>query len=683
MTPSPDQQPSQLSLDALARLQVPSDFHVSPDGTKVVYALRSWTRDGEHATSSIWIADIGRGNSARQLTSGLFHDEQPRWCPNGQCIAFKSDRSKPGDSSAIYLLSLTGGEAYPITPPENKKQIASFEWSPNGKFIAYLSSDEKTEEQLRKENDKDDAKVWGEEWEYQRLRYVHVDNRQVTTILSGKRQIHLFSWCPTDSQTIVYLEHQTPDINSSGLHGAQLATINLATGTGTDITHFPGPVSQLVWAKDAIYFTAGVVPEHCSTAYALYQLSTSEKTYERAHFGDENCCVGLRSGGPFVSVRVQWGLHDEIYAIRRAEQPILLQRGFNAIDNFHVVQPHGRGDYIVAFSKGDGCQPEEVYSTTGSSPPVQLSNHNAAIAEMKISQARFIHATASDGYDLYGMLFLPSSHHQETTQNPLPTILMIHGGPYWRVTNGFSVCHYLEVPLLVSAGYAVLCPNYRGSSGRGQRHAAFARARMGTVDYTDSIAILRAGIDQGLVDGNRVAIGGWSQGGFLSYLAVTRNDFTFRGAVCGAGVVDWDMLTMTSDAYWFEADLSGGAPWEVDSEANTTAGFADDRDRDRDCDTVREMTTTKKKNWIRDTAGRHGSALWHMKNVRTPVLILHGEEDVRVPLSQAVAFYRACLHHNVPVKMVTYPREGHFLKERKHVIDLWSRMREFYDLHLA
>lgn len=223
--------------------------------------------------------------------------------------------------------------------------------------------------------------------------------------------------------------------------------------------------------------------------------------------------------------------------------------------------------------------------------------------------------------------------------------------------------------MLVSAGYAVLCPNYRGGSGRGEKHATYAHGGIGTVDYTDCIDILRNCIGKGLVHPSRVAIGGWSQGGFLSYFAVTREDFQFRGAVCGAGIVDWDLMTMTSDAYWSEADLAGGAPWDVDVNV-----VPDEEDGDSD------SKTSKK--WIRQTNGRRGSALWNMRNVKTPVLILHGENEVRVPLSQAIAFYRACVHNDLPVEMVTYPREGHVIAERKHLIDVWKQMRHFYDVHL-
>lgn len=484
---------------------------------------------------------------------------------------------------------------------------------------------------------------------------MHVDTCQITTLVSGDRHVALFSWS-NDSQEIVYTEHKTPDFNSGRIHGARIVAVNLGTKESADIIQFPGPIYALARADDGVYFNAGVVPTHCSTGRALHKVSLTDKTFSRVAFGQDNCCLGLAKSRDTVAVLVQSGLHDEIYGIQRG-QVKLLHRTMNAVAAFDVflVEEHA----IVAFTKGDGSHPEEVFSASSSFPPIQLSNHNSALAALNIAKAQPVYTTASDGYKLDGVLYLPSNH--DSRDKPLPTVLLIHGGPYYRLSIGFAVCHYLEMPLLVSAGYAVLCPNYRGGSGRGQEHAAYARGGMGTVEYTDCIAVLQAGITEGVVDPARVAIGGWSQGGYMSYLATTRSDFTFRGAVCGAGVSDWDTFVMTSDAYWAEADLAGGAPWDVDADEG-----GDDQDS----------------KWIRDTQGRRGSALWHMKNVKIPVLILHGEEDVRVPLSQAVAFYRGCLHNNVPVKMVTYPREGHGFTERKHVIDLWSRMQEFYDLHL-
>lgn len=177
---------------------------------------------------------------------------------------------------------------------------------------------------------------------------------------------------------------------------------------------------------------------------------------------------------------------------------------------------------------------------------------------------------------------------------------------------------------------------------------------MGQKDYTDVIDALKAAVAEKIVDPEKVVVGGWSQGGFLSYLCAVRDDFPFRGAICGAGVTDWDSLCMSSDIPFFEAALTGRAPWAA---------------RDK-----------------RDTEGRKGSAVWEMAATkpedRTPVLILHGEEDKRVPLIQAVAFHRGCLEVGWPCEFVTYPREGHMIEERGHHIDVLKRVRAFCDLHL-
>ncbi|KAJ5304447.1 uncharacterized protein N7443_004107 [Penicillium atrosanguineum] len=650
---------AELSVEALADLQIPKDLCISPDGNQAVYVLQSFSKNGENATSSIWIAKVGEEKSARQFTSGLSNDQQPQWSPDGTSLAFKSDRDHPGKSSTLYVMHVDGGEAYPVTPVENDEPIAAFEWSPSGAYIAYTSADEKTDEQARKEKEKDDAKVWGENLKYCRLRIVHAATRQVSTIVSGDRHVHDFSWGP-DSKQIVYVEHKEPDVNAAVIHGTKICTASLVEAKSNTVTEYPGAIRQIAWGNYGVYFNAGLEPRSITTSLSLHQLDIEKGSYTE-HESEESCCVGIRKNQSSLACHVQHDLHDELFSIQDGNCT-LVHRGEHALASFAILTTAEKT--VIAITKGDGSNPEEVFSISESEGTVQLSDHNSSIAALKISKACSVSATASDGYSLDGMIYMPSKYKAE--DGPLPTILMPHGGPYWRINTAFTVCHFLEAPLLVSAGYAVLCPNYRGGSGRGEKHAAYARGQIGTVDYTDCIDILRSCIEDGLVDPSRVAIGGWSQGGFLSYFAVTRNDFLFRGAVCGAGVVDWDAMAMTSDAYWFEGELAGGMPWDVDVNAELEVDDADQAS----------------KRWIRNTNGRQGSALWRMRNVKTPILILHGEDDVRVPLTQGVAFYRACIHNNVPVEMVTYPREGHMISERKHLIDMWKRMRQFYDMHL-
>ena len=144
----------------------------------------------------------------------------------------------------------------------------------------------------------------------------------------------------------------------------------------------------------------------------------------------------------------------------------------------------------------------------------------------------------------------------------MPTAVFVHGGPYSRTSVTFNLLYYW-VPYLMSAGYAVLCPNYRGGSGRGDDHASQVRGGMGITDYSNIISLVKACVFKDLIDETKVAIGGWSQAGFLSYLAFTREVFQFKAAFCGAGVTDWKMMTMSSDASWFGAKLAGCAPWET------------------------------------------------------------------------------------------------------------------------
>lgn len=659
----PDYKKSEVRLEALADLQVPHDLCISPDGTQIAYTLQAYSKKGKHATSALWIAKVGEENSSRQFTSGLFNDEHPQWSPTGTMIAFKSDRHQAGKGSAIYVLSVEGGEAYPITPVDHEKPIEAFQWNSTGTSIAFTSADEKTDEQVAKEKAKDDPTVWGQDLEYHRLRIAHIATSQIDTVVGGHRHVHDFTWSP-NSRQICFVANRDPDINSASFYGTEIWTISQSGTDPKRIVKFPGPVSQIVWGDSGVYFIAGHSPTHVLTSLSLYELDIGNGSY-REHREDnkEHCCITIRRNQSCLSYRLQRYLADEFYSISSDGTRTKVYSDECEMISFDVFKTSD--DTIVAATKGDGSNPEEVFTISKSAGTVKLSAHNSSIAALSISKSRAISTRATDGYHLDGMIYFPSKYNPE--DGPLATILIPHGGPYWRITTGFAVCHCLEVPVLVSMGYAVLCPNYRGGSGRGESHAAYARGRAGTVDYTDCIDILRYTIARGWVDPLRVVIDGWSQGGFLSYFAVTRDDFQFRGAICGAGITDWDSMAMMSDAYSMQAEIASGAPWDVDVDENSRP---------------REDSTSPSKQWISDTNGRRASALWHMRNVKTPVLILHGENDVRVPLEQAIAFYRACVRNNVPVDMVTYPREGHLIGERRHLIDMWERLRRFCSLHL-
>lgn len=217
-----------------------------------------------------------------------------------------------------------------------------------------------------------------------------------------------------------------------------------------------------------------------------------------------------------------------------------------------------------------------------------------------------------------------------------------------------------QAQYLLSSGYAVLYPNYRGGLGHGEAFAAYVRGKIGTMEYDDVITLTQHCIEKKLIDKGKLIVGGWSQGGFLSYLSAVRNGvhglgWKFMGAICGAGVTDWDLMAMTSDVPGFESELGGVAPWAAAKS---------------------------------DVQSRKGSPIWELAEAAKagrvpPVLLLHGEKDYRVPITQAWAFHRGCKKWKVPCELVTYPREPHAFVERKHFIDMFVRVKKFCDVHMS
>lgn len=428
-----------------------------------------------------------------------------------------------------------------------------------------------------------------------------------------------------------------------------MLTPRLSQGRSELITTFPGKANSLVWAGKRLYFLAGVSASKSITSSTMYSMDAEEGQWRREMHSNDRCAVGLRrSGYNQVGILVQHGLYDGI-CIPNLETGgnDALYEGSHEISTWDALVTNDKR--VLAMGKSMASSPTEVYSLNRSDPDsnlCQLSHHGSTIAGLKMSFATPIHTTSPDGQPCDGILLRP---YASDSSKALPTTVLVRGGPYMRVTEGFNLPYFYWAPYLVSAGYAVLCPNYRGGSSHGESYASATRGGLGINDYDDVIALVKEGVKQGKIDGERVGMGGYSQGGFLSYLAVTRDDFRFKAAVCGAGITDWDMMTMSSDTYYEDAEALGKAPWECDA-GNTKA--------------------------------RHASAIWHMDKVKTPILILHGEDDEVVPLSQAVAFHRGCLHHRVPCEFVIYPREGHRMVERKHLVDMLKRIRRFFDTHL-
>jgi len=261
-----------------------------------------------------------------------------------------------------------------------------------------------------------------------------------------------------------------------------------------------------------------------------------------------------------------------------------------------------------------------------------------------LGEEREVHwENPKDHLTIYGVLSLPPGY---ISGKRYKTVIHLHGGPEEAYTVGFNANWYNYAALLASQGYVVLQPNYRGSAGQSIAFTEADYKDWGGGDFEDVMAGADWLVKQGIADPNQMVIAGWSYGGFLTAWAVTHTD-RFKAAMAGAAITDVRAMSLTTDI----------APSYLNSYMAPYASSAAELDR--------------------------YSAVRFAANCHTPVLVLQGQSDVRVPLAQGQEFYHALRFLGRETEMVTYPREPHIFTEKQHQIDSLTRELAWFAQHLS
>ena len=535
----------------------PTHVRVSPSASHVIYAAAPRGKKDEHIKSSLWLGEVAAEHSARQLTSGTYNDQMPQWCPtDDKTIAFVSDRGEVGKASAVHVMNVAGGEPYAVTAASNKRGISSFSWSPNGKFIAYASADEKTPEQERKEKEKDDVEVHGEDLAYARLRILNVDTRESKVLYTADEHVSGFGWSP-DSKQIVFATVNIPDSDSPDNEPTHFKIVDLASSKVVSSMEFPGGINAgPVWGSDDILFLAGVTIERNGSSQAVYraQVDNSASPYSLCTEecrGVDRCAAGLRQSGSLTSVKVEHNMLDEIEVLSRTSSSSDILKAqthwsqAQHLADFDAIRSNEK--IVCALVLSDASSPKEVFTkAAGATKPIQISTHGTVLSKHEFGNSTQIQALCYGETSVYadGYYVRPVG---APSHKPLPTFVNIHGGPYMRQTITFEAGGYGWTPYLVNAGYGILVTNYRGNSSKGDDYTKPSDGQVGTVEYEDILALVQKGVDDGFIDPEHIVVGGWSQGGFLTYLSAVRNGaaelpdgrkktWRFKGAIAGAGV---------------------------------------------------------------------------------------------------------------------------------------------------
>lgn len=609
----------------------PVDVRLSPDAASVAWVAQPYGKEGEHLESGIWVASGDGARPGRRWTWGG-EDSQPRWSPDGLRLAFLSDRAERG-TAGLYVMSVDGGEARPLVV--RKRAVAGFAWSPDGRRIAFLAPDERTDEDDRRERERDDAEVYGERWPYQRLSVVDVRTGETTGPITADVHVSEVVWSP-DGEWLGCVVRPNPELDG----GVDARIVVMRPDGGEPRTVCRGDPRGLTWPlPDRLVFTGGHEPDLFTSGATVWSTTPGGAgplvigtTREEARCSFSLDCA---SAATAVAVQVAEGLTTRVECRDPAggERAGVLHQSQTALDACHVA-----GEQL-ALIEARCDRPAEVYAGSPGNLH-RLSDHGANLEGVRFGAAEEFGWTAPDGVALDGVLIRPAGAGAE----PLPAVVVPHGGPYGRSVLGLELGWHAWGTWLAGAGYVALLPNYRGGLGHGHDFARAAAGGVGGVELSDVLSMADAAAERGIIDPRRLGIGGWSQGGFLAAAAVTQTD-RFKAAIVGAGPVEWDMMSVTSDMGRFEAELAGGPPWQEGPKRE----------------------------------GAERSPLRAAGRVTTPTLILHGEQDERVPISQAIAFSRALRANGVPVQLVTYPREPHGIRELNHQRDVLARVRAWCD----
>jgi dipeptidyl aminopeptidase/acylaminoacyl peptidase len=304
-----------------------------------------------------------------------------------------------------------------------------------------------------------------------------------------------------------------------------------------------------------------------------------------------------------------------------------------------LVGPYALGKSIMAYVGESAVAAPELWVMREPGRAEKVSHFNKDWDDINLLKPEIVRYASLDKKEIEASLLMPEIAQPGAKR---PAIILVHGGPTGAFTNRFDAWGQL----LAARGFLVLSPNIRGSTGYGHDFMVLNRRDWGGGDFKDVMAGLDWLIKKGIADPDRVGIGGWSYGGYMAAWAVTQTR-RFKASVSGAPMTD---LALEYGAE--EAGINAYDSWFMGNPYENLPLFTE------------------------------RSPVTYVRNVKTPTLILCGENDATDPVEQCVQFHRGLRRYGVETELVVYPREGHGVREEKHRIDVLNRMTGWFEKYL-
>jgi dipeptidyl aminopeptidase/acylaminoacyl peptidase len=624
------------------------DAQISPDGSRIAFVIGdSFKSDSKWPKSTIWVMETA-GGEPRQLTAGPRTDTLPRWSPDGRLLAFLSDRLKDGQRQ-VFVLPRDGGEALPLTDIKGAiptpRGLNALQWSPDGRSLAFLQEDPETDDERRKRETLDDAVEFEQKPKYVRVWTVDVATKALRCVSPDGLQIWEFAWSP-DARELAAVVSDVP--YEWAWYTNRLDRFR-CEGSATTVWQAKRQVAFPAWSPDGgrIAFISSNWSDRGCIAGDVWVVSAAggeARDISRGLTASPGWLEWSADGKTLLAMghdRGGAGLH-RVAADGRYHERIWWRQA--AVAEAHWPRFSHARDGSLAVGMEDADHPRDVWVSAPGSAAVewkQLTHLHPQAAEIEIGQTSVHHWKGAEGWEMQGLLISPVGYQ---AGRKYPLVMWVHGGPTGMTAARYYAAHGWP-QLLACAGYAVFLPNYRGSAGWGLEFAESNIGDMGGRDFEDMLLGIDSLIAAGIADADRLAIAGWSYGGFAAAWAVSQTN-RFRAAVMGAGISHWLSFHGKSSLADWDAIHYGQSPY------------------------------------VRDGLFHKFSPLSYFENLQTPTLILHGAEDQDVPVEQSYLFYRALKDKRVPAELIVYPREDHAVKERAHLIDMSRRVLAWMERHL-
>ena len=631
-----------------------SDPQGAPDGRSIVVVVARPDFDKNKFNSELVLIDI-ESEKQRVLTFDREGVHHPRWSPDGGRLAFLANQGSGKDAKAqIFVMPMTGGDAKRITSAAHGVQ--HFTWAPDGKRFAYATADEpENKKEIEKHNDSFEVgdndylatkaptptHIWIVSSEGKGAKRLTSGPWSLPTVPPPGSPASPLSWSP-DGKEIAFVRQARPHFGDGDQTIVQI--LNVASGKVRSLTK-----------RTVLESFPSISPDGSGVCYWYPRDGDPNNVNEiwiAPASGGEGHCVTravdrclLRSIWTPAGKSILVGGHDGTQ-VAMWLQPV---DGPATKINLGSVSPSwsywldvnmgAKGG--IAFTGAEARKPTELYYLASPTAPLRcLTRFNQSVAELDLGKVESITWQGPDGFTENGVLVLPLGF---SSAQKYPLVLLIHGGPQSASTETFSPL----AQVIASHGYVVFQPNYRGSDNLGNAYMRAIVNDAGDGPGRDVMAGIEAVKKRGYIDSSRMAVTGWSYGGYMTTWMIGHYP-VWKTAIAGAAVTDKLDQYNLSDYNLQERWAFGGSPW-VGSFAKA---YADQ------------------------------SPITYATQMRTPTLILATTGDARVPVTQSYKLFHALRDNGVETKFIAYPASGHFPGDPVRAKDVMRRWVEWLDRSL-